>query len=45
MPNVKLDHDEKETIRAFYESGKPIEEINSMINKFLKEMVDNKGRK
>ena len=45
MPNVKLDFDEKEQIRSFYESGKPIEEINGMIKNFLNEMLDKKGKK
>jgi hypothetical protein len=45
MPHVHLDFDDKETIRSFYESGKPIEEVNAMINKFLKDMIEHKGKK
>ena len=45
MPNVKLDFDEKEQIRSFYESGKPIEEINGMIKNFLTQLIDKKGKK
>lgn len=40
---MRLDYDQKETIRGFYKSGKPIEEINAMINKFLKDLLENKN--
>lgn len=42
---MRLDYDQKETIRGFYKSGQPIEEINGMINKFLKKLLDNKNLK
>lgn len=42
---MRLDFDQKETIRGFYQSGQPIEEINAMINKFLKDMLGNSNLK
>ncbi len=44
MPNVKLDHDEKETLRSFYESGKSMEEVNQMIKQFLTELIESKSK-
>lgn len=40
-----MDYDQKETIRGYYKSGKPIEEINGMISTFLKGMLDDKSMK
>ena len=42
---MRLDYDQKETIRGFYKSGQPIEEINGMINKFLKTLLENRNLK